>query len=353
MVVKRSSGESRPPGTKRSSGGSPSARAAESGDAGTRPTGSRSADRPSVGSGKSSGSAGGKRSASRTSAGSGNSSGSAEATRGSSKRTKGRALSGRLERGAAARSATSIMAEEQTTAAAALMAEEQTTAAAALMAAPVAGVTGVTGAAMSAVTAAKLRAASMRGALQIKDALRGLEEVEEVLRAADAEAEALSAQEAAGVAFVEALGEVLGERPLSVQAARRAALAAAAATVWEDVVGPLLSGQQVRELMGGVSRQRLEQLAGSGRLIVLEERSGQRRYPAWQFGEDSRPLATLVAAHQRLVTDGEMSPWSAASWCVHEHDQLGGLSPLDWALAGRDPDYLALVAGRDAARNVV
>jgi|SRR5450755_445697 len=315
MAVKRSSGESRPPGTKRSSGGSRSARAAESGDAGTRPTGSRSADRPSVGSGKSSGSAGGKRSASRTSAGSGNSSGSAEATRGSSKRTKGRALSGRLERGATARSATSIMAEEQ--------------------------------------TAAALRAAAMRGALQIKDALRGLEEVEEVLRAADAEAEALSAQEAAGVAFVEALGEVLGERPLSVQAARRAALAAAAATVWEDVVGPLLSGQQVRELMGGVSRQRLEQLAGSGRLIVLEERSGQRRYPAWQFGEDSRPLATLVAAHQRLVTDGEMSPWSAASWCVHEHDQLGGLSPLDWALAGRDPDYLALVAGRDAARNVV
>ena len=342
MAVKRSSGESRPPGTKRSSGGSRSARAAESGDAGTRPTGSRSADRPSVGSGKSSGSAGGKRSASRTSAGSANSSGSAEATRGSSKRTKGRALSGRLERGAAARSATSIMAEEQTAAAVV-----------ALMAAPVAGVTGVTGAAMSAVTAAKLRAASMRGALQIKDALRGLEEVEEVLRAADAEAEALSAQEAAGVAFVEALGEVLGERPLSVQAARRAALAAAAATVWEDVVGPLLSGQQVRELMGGVSRQRLEQLAGSGRLIVLEERSGQRRYPAWQFGEDGRPLAALVAAHQRLVTDGEMSPWSAASWCVHEHDQLGGLSPLDWARAGRDPDYLALVAGRDAARNVV
>ena len=341
MAVKRSSGESRPPGTKRSSGGSRSARAAESGDAGTRPTGSRSADRPSVGSGKSSGSAGGKRSASRTSAGSGNSSGSAEATRGSSKRTKGRALSGRLERGAAARSATSIMAEEQTTAAVALMA------------APVAGVTGVTGAAMSAATAAKLRAASMRGALQIKDALRGLEEVEEVLRAADAEAEALSAQEAAGVAFVEALGEVLGERPLSVQAARRAALAAAAATVWEDVVGPLLSGQQVRELMGGVSRQRLEQLAGSGRLIVLEERSGQRRYPAWQFGEDSRPLAALVAAHQRLVTDGEMSPWSAASWCVHEHDQLSGLSPLDWARASRAPDYLALVAGRDAARNVV
>lgn len=337
MAVKRSSGESRSPGAKRSSGGSRSARAAESGDAGTRPTGSRSADRPSVGSGQSSGSAGGKRSASRTSAGAGKSSASAEATGGSSKRTMGRALSGRLERTAAARSATNIMAEEQT-------------AAVALMAAPVAG---VTGAAMSAATAAKLHAASMRGARHIKDALRGLEEVEEVLRTADAEAEALSAQEAAGVAFVEALGEVLGERPLSVQAARRAALAAAATTVWEDVVGPLLSGQQVRELMGGVSRQRLEQLAGSGRLIVLEERSGQRRYPAWQFGRDSRPLAALVAAHQRLVTDGEMSPWSAASWCVHEHDELGGLSPLDWARAGRDPDYLALVAGRDAARNVV
>jgi hypothetical protein len=108
---------------------------------------------------------------------------------------------------------------------------------------------------------------------------------------ADEEVRALGLHSEAGTAFVETLREVLGDRQLPVQAARRAALIAAAATVWEETVGPLLSSQQARELLGGVSRQRLEQLATSGRLIVLEQSSGQRRYPAWQFGEDGRPFS--------------------------------------------------------------
>jgi hypothetical protein len=156
--------------------------------------------------------------------------------------------------------------------------------------------------------------------------------------------------EEAGAAFAETLSEVLGDRPLSVEEARRAALAAAAGTVWEDVVGPLLTSEQAQGLMN-ISRQRLAQLAGQGRLIALEEQSGTRRYPAWQFGRDSRPLAPLVAAHRTLVDDGHMSPWSAASWCVHEHRELAGRSPRDWSAAGEDADRLALIARRDAARS--
>ena len=178
-----------------------------------------------------------------------------------------------------------------------------------------------------------------------------VDELQEVLAHAEEEARAISAHEQAAVVFAETLREVLGDRPLPAVDARRAALAAAAGTVWADTVGPLLSGQQVRELLGGVSRQRLEQLAKNGRLMVLEERSGEKRYPAWQFGSDGRPMEALVAAHHILVSDGQMSPWSAASWCVHEHPELDGRSPREWAAAAEDPKRLALAASRDAARS--
>jgi hypothetical protein len=160
---------------------------------------------------------------------------------------------------------------------------------------------------------------------------------------------ALSQYNEAAIAFVETLNEVLGDRPLPVEDARRGALLAAAGIAWEDAVGPLLTGQQARELMRVNSRQRLDQLAKEGRLIVLE-RDQQKRYPAWQFGDDGRPLDALVDGHRMLVDEGHLSPWSAASWCTHEHPELGGRSPRDWAAAGEDTKRLLLVATRDAAR---
>ena len=183
----------------------------------------------------------------------------------------------------------------------------------------------------------------------MNDALQSFTRAQDALKDADEELRTLSLHDEAGAAFIQTLHEVLGDRPLSVETARRAALSAAATTVWEDTVGPLLSAEQARELLG-VSRQRLSQLASQGRLMVLADRSGGRRYPAWQFGQDGRPLAALVAAHRVLVTDGNMSEWSAASWCVHEHPELDGRSPHEWAASGEDDERLALVARRDAAR---
>jgi hypothetical protein len=185
------------------------------------------------------------------------------------------------------------------------------------------------------------------------DAFRGLTVSLEYLRRAIDEIErrvkALSGYDEAAAAFVETLHQVMGARPLPVPDARRGALLAAAGVVWEDAVGPLLTGQQARELMRINSRQRLDQLARTGRLLVLE-RDEQKRYPAWQFGEDGRPLDALVDAHRILVDKGHMSPWSAASWCSHEHPELDGRSPRDWAAAGENAERLLLVAGRDAAR---
>jgi hypothetical protein len=154
--------------------------------------------------------------------------------------------------------------------------------------------------------------------------------------------------EDAVVAFVETIGELLGERPLSVQAARRAALLAAAGQAWENELGPLLSSAQVRELLGHVSRQRVDELLRARRLIGLRDSAGRRRFPGFQF-HDGRPLEPLVAAYW-TVADGAIDHWSAASWCVSPDDALEGHSPAQWALEGRDQARLARIARQDAAR---
>lgn len=184
----------------------------------------------------------------------------------------------------------------------------------------------------------------------VDEALERVREAERTLTLAAQEAHTADVHAEATAAFAQTLQDVLGDRALAAGAARRAALSAAAATVWEDTVGPLLSGTQARELLGGVSRQRLDQLVKSGKVIVLEERSGSRRYPAWQFDVAGRPLAALVAAHGVLVREGALSPWTAASWCVHGHPELGGSSPRAWTRDAGDPERLASVASRDAAR---
>jgi hypothetical protein len=191
--------------------------------------------------------------------------------------------------------------------------------------------------------------------------LEALARAEEALREARSEVERettgstvsdlverLRIDESAVVAFVETLGELLGDRPLSVQAARRAALLAAAGQVWENELGPLLTSSEVRELLGDVSRQRVDELLRARRLIGLRDQGGRRRFPSFQF-RDGRPLAPLIAAYW-TVADGAIDEWSAASWCVAPDGALEGHSPAQWALEARDPERLAHIARQDAAR---
>jgi hypothetical protein len=111
--------------------------------------------------------------------------------------------------------------------------------------------------------------------------------------------------------------------------------------VWEEAVGPLLASRDAAALLA-VDDAELAELARDGRVIALEEHSGEMRYPAWQFA-NGRPLEALVAAHRELMRTGHVSEWTAASFCVSEHPELDGLSPRAWVAAGRD-ETLALVA---------
>lgn len=150
------------------------------------------------------------------------------------------------------------------------------------------------------------------------------------------------------VAFAQTAGELLGQdRNLSVQAARRGALLATASQAWESELGPLLSTTDVRELLG-VSRQRIDELLRSKRLIALLDSTSHRRYPAFQF-HDGQPLPSLIAAFW-MIAGAAISPWTAASWCTAPDDALNGLSPVAWARGKRDAAHLTRVARQDAGR---
>lgn len=111
---------------------------------------------------------------------------------------------------------------------------------------------------------------------------------------------------------------------------------AAARATWENELGPLLSMAQVRELLGGVSRQRVQEQLRARRLIGLRESSGRWSYPLFQFA-DGQPIELLVTVFW-MVVDGGLEGWSAASWCVTPEPALGGSSALEWCRRGDDAE---------------
>ncbi len=194
----------------------------------------------------------------------------------------------------------------------------------------------------------------------VVEALRDLEtnferRIEEVLGALLAEIrriqELLSnfeVSEEAVVAFVRTVSDLLGGKPLSVKDAERAAILAASGTTWENELGPLLSSADVRRLLGDVSRQRVDELLRSRRLIGLRDKSGRRQFPLFQF-VDGQPLEALVMAYW-TVADGAANDWTAASWCVMPDSALEGSSPVQWAKERKDSDRLLSVSQQDASR---
>jgi hypothetical protein len=161
-------------------------------------------------------------------------------------------------------------------------------------------------------------------------------------------AERFNLSEDVVIEFAKTAGALLGHGEMSVQTARRAALVAISDQVWEGALGPLLPGANVRELIGDVSRQRVDELLRNRRLIGLRESGGRRVYPAFQF-HDGRPLETLIAAFWTLV-DAPVDEWTAASWCVAPDDALDGRSPAAFARLSDAAERLADVARQDAAR---
>lgn len=148
-------------------------------------------------------------------------------------------------------------------------------------------------------------------------------------------------------AFIGAVNEVAGDKGISVEAARRAGLVAAAATAWEDALGPQLETAHVREMLGGVSKQRINELLRQHRLIGLQASNARWQFPAFQFTGGRLPAPKLAEAFWQLSTRA-VDPWSAASWCVSPNSQLDGRTPVE--VVATDAELVATVGERDADR---
>lgn len=120
---------------------------------------------------------------------------------------------------------------------------------------------------------------------------------------------------------------------------------------WGPAIGPVYRTDQVRALLGGVSRQALNDRVKRNTLLALKTRDGVTVYPAWQFA-DGQVLPGLAEVLKVFVADehGEIvDSWTLASWLRTGLDELDGGSVADRLLSG-DADAARQAAAHAAAR---
>lgn len=104
----------------------------------------------------------------------------------------------------------------------------------------------------------------------------------------------------------------------------RAGLAAAAASIWSEHVGPFVDTDGVMALLGGISKQAVSQRVQGRRLLALRTGSGRLVYPLWQFRE-ANPLPGLAEVLNAAGYDPQRptTGWTLASWLCTADTALG------------------------------
>lgn len=154
--------------------------------------------------------------------------------------------------------------------------------------------------------------------------------------------------EDASAAFESALVDLIGEQRPHIDAAeagRRAALKAISGAMWTDAVGPFYDTEGVMSLLGGVSKQAVNDRVRRHRLLALRTGSGRLVYPAAQF-HDERVVDGLGAVLDLLLPDNTEA-WMVASWLATPDPELGDRAPFEALRAGAVDAVLA--AARELA----
>jgi hypothetical protein len=99
----------------------------------------------------------------------------------------------------------------------------------------------------------------------------------------------------------------------------------------------------VRMLMQGVSRQRIDKQVREGSLLAVPGPSNRRHYPTVQFQADGTVVKGLKAVREALPTQ---NPWAVLNFLVQPDDRLNGRKPIELLKAG-DVDEVV-----DAARSM-
>ncbi len=153
----------------------------------------------------------------------------------------------------------------------------------------------------------------------------------------------------ASSAFETALAELVGEQQPQldpVEAGRRAALKAVSGAVWTDAIGPFYDTEGVMALLGGVSKQAVNDRVRRHRLLALRTGSGRLVYPTAQFVDEQVVPGLGVVLDVLLPDDTEA--WLVASWLTTADPDLGDRTPVS-ALRDGDLDGVVTAAHQVAA----
>lgn len=84
--------------------------------------------------------------------------------------------------------------------------------------------------------------------------------------------------------------------------------------------------RDLRTLLHGVSRQRIDQQVREGALLAVPGPSNRRVYPTIQFQADGSIVKGLKAVREALPTQ---NPWAVVNFLARPDDRLNGRKPID------------------------
>lgn len=93
----------------------------------------------------------------------------------------------------------------------------------------------------------------------------------------------------------------------------------------------------------GQSRQAVFDLIKRRRLLTLTTKDGHVVIPAFQLGDDLRPLNGIPEI-LHILTPDVVDEWTLASWLTTAHDQLDATSIVEYLAAGNEPARAFAVA---------
>jgi hypothetical protein len=147
---------------------------------------------------------------------------------------------------------------------------------------------------------------------------------------------------------VEAAGVEPGALGTPAEVARRMVATIPQPSPWAKVLGPVYTTSGVRALLGGITRQAVEDRINRGTLFALTTADRKRVFPVFQFDASNEPLDGLAETVAPLRPHAD--EWMIASWLMQPAAELNRRSPVAWLQDGRDRDRLDAFARATASR---
>lgn len=118
---------------------------------------------------------------------------------------------------------------------------------------------------------------------------------------------------------------------------------------WEGYFGHLLSEDDARQRLGGLSGVEIDDLVTTHQLLALPMKHGELAFPEFQFAGQAG-LNPVVAAILAILEPVVESPYTMAAWFISPQPMLNGETPARWLERARSTERLTAAARDSAAR---